>query len=579
MRPPLASRLPALLLALLLTAAACQRGDEAATTAGAAAPFLRDTGGPLRPEQAAYDVRHYALDLRVWPGERRIAGTCTVRVRLLEPLDSLLLDLDPLLTVRDVAEIGSGAVLGFEHEAGLLRIDLGDRRPAGDELAVRIAYGGQPRVAPNPPWEGGFVWATTPSGAPWIATCCQMEGADLWWPCKDHPSDKPDEGVDLWFTVPPPLVVASNGRFLGVEDGPEGTRTWRWRVTTPIANYCVALNAAPYVEVEREYTSVTGERWPVTFWALPAHRHQAAAILPQFLEHLRWFEEKLGPYPFRADKYGIVETPHLGMEHQTIIAYGNRFRPDPWGFDWLHHHELAHEWFANLVTAPDWNDFWIHEGFATWMQKLYVEDLHGPEAYHRAMAEIRPAIRNTRPMAPREPRSSGQMYFADLSAPPGQRRADDDIYFKGAWVLHTLRWLLGDEAMDQLLRRLCYPDPALEQVTDGRQCHFATSEDVQHLAEEVSGRDLGWFFELYLRQPELPRLEATVRDGRLELRWRTPGDLPFPMPVEVEILGATARVEMPGGRASLALPPGAGGAFTVDPHDWILRSANHCLGR
>jgi aminopeptidase N len=371
-------------------------------------------------------------------------------------------------------------------------------------------------------------------------------------------------------TVPAPLVCASNGRLEGVDENADGTRTWRWHVTTPISNYTVALNIAPYVTIEREYTSVAGDTFPVTYWVLPEHRAQGEQLMEQILAHLRFFEARFGPYPFRADKYGVVETPHLGMEHQTIIAYGNEYRDNEWGFDWLHHHEFAHEWFANLVTAPDWNDFWIHEGFATYAQNLYVEELHGAAAYRKSMADIRPRILNRRAVAPREPRTSGEMYFLDLDVPPGQRQSDSDIYFKGAWILHTLRWLLGDEDFALFLHRAAYPDPALEATTDGSACRFATTDDLLAIAEDVSGRDLDWFFELYLRQPELPGLEVETADGALRLRWRTPTDLPFPMPVEVRVGEELVRVEMPGGEATVELPAGA--EVEVDPHDWLLRA-------
>ena len=215
-----------------------------------------------------------------------------------------------------------------------------------------MEYGGQPRIAPNPPWDGGFTWSEH-NGTPWIATTCQGEGADIWWPCKDHPSDKP-ESMDLSFTLPEGIVVATNGDH--VETTTEnGKTTSRWHVSTPIANYTVALNAGPYTVLERTMKSVAGDEFPVRFWVLDDHAKQGEVLMDEILEHLEFFESTCGPYPFRGDKYGVVETPHLGMEHQSIIAYGNRFSGDPnFDYDWLHHHELAHEWWGNLVTAKDW---------------------------------------------------------------------------------------------------------------------------------------------------------------------------------------------------------------------------------
>lgn len=536
--------------------------------------FIRDTGGELLPAQEAYDVQHYDLTLKIEPESKSIDGVLQVRAKVLQSIDTFVLNLDPLLQVRKITRAGDSEELNFAHQQDRLDIDV--QADAGSEVTLAIAYGGNPRVAPRPPWEGGFQWARTPSGAHWIATSCQMEGADLWWPCKDHPSDK-TESMDLRITVPADLVCASNGRLLSDVENQDGTRTFHWRVSTPINNYCVALNIAPFILLEHNYDSVGGDSFPIQFWCLPESREQAQAILPEFADHMRFLEELCGPYPFRADKYGVVETPHLGMEHQTIIAYGNEFRDFKWKYDWLHHHELSHEWFANLVTAPDWNDFWIHEGFGSYLQKLYIEKRQGKAAYHEYLADVRGNLLNVKPVAPREPRTSGQIYFVDRTAAVGKRQSDNDIYYKGEWILHTLRFLIGEQALFQSIRKLAYPDAAREKVTDGSHCHFKTTDEYLALAEELSGQDLDWFFELYLRQPALPRLEYSMEAGTLQLRWITPNDMPFPMPVEVEIDGVLSRIAMPDGSGRLQVPADA--QIVVDPQDWVLRQQNHCLGR
>ncbi|HEX2189716.1 MAG TPA: M1 family metallopeptidase, partial [Longimicrobiaceae bacterium] len=445
-----------------------------------------------------------------------------------------------------------------------LWIDLGGVRAAGDRVGARVTYAGRPRVAPQAPWDGGWVWARTPSGAPWIATAVQGEGADVWWPVKDHVSDEPDS-MSIRVTVPEPLVVAANGRLRGVEPGPGGTRTYRWWVSTPINAYDVALNIAPYRVLETELESVAGGRFPVAFYVLPEDEARGRALLPEILDHLRFFEELLGPYPFRVDKYGVAQTPHLGMEHQTIIAYGAGFDNGAmtggrdWGFDALHHHELAHEWWGNLVTNADWKDMWLHEGFGSYMQALYMERRAEKRGYHAYMDWQREGLANQGPVAPRESRTSGQIYFD----------AGGDIYNKGSWFLHTLRWTVGDSAFFRALRRMAYPDPEMERATDGRQTRFADTDDFLRIAERESGRELGWLFEVYLRQPALPRLAVERAGDRLALRWEAPGGRPFPMPVEVEVDGRRRRVEMPGGRVELRVPAGA--RVVVDPDAWVLR--------
>jgi aminopeptidase N len=527
---------------------------------------IHDSGGHLMPEQAAYDVRYYDLALRVSPADSSIAGSLTVVAEIVNPTEWLVLDLDTTFTVS-AARGTDRSPLRFERRVGKIWTQLGREFQAGEEVRVTLEYAGRPRIAPRPPWQGGFTWARTRDGHPWIATSNQGEGADLWWPVKDHVVDKPDS-MSIRIRVPEPLVVASNGRLRGVEAHDDGTNSYHWFVSTPISTYNVALNIAPYRVIEDRFASVAGDTFPVAFWVLPESYEQGRAFFPEILDHLRFFEELLGPYPFRADKYGVAQTPHLGMEHQTIIAYGANFDNGAmtggrdWGFDALHHHELAHEWWGNLVTNSDWRDMWVHEGFGTYMQALYAERLHGataPRGLHAYMAANRGAIRNERPVAPREVQTSGEIYF----------HSGGDIYYKGAWVLHTLRYLIGDEAFFRALRRMTYPDPALERLTTGEHVRHVTTDDFVRIAEEVSGRELGWFFEMYVRQPQLPRLDVQRQGNEWALRWVTPGNLPFPMPVEVELDGERRRVEMPGGQARI--PASGAAAPVIDPLRWILR--------
>ncbi len=529
-----------------------------------------DSGGPLIREQAAYDVTFYDLTVAVSPADSSIAGTLAMAATVVAPTAQIAIDLDTLLAIESITltETEAEPELHYDRRGGRVFVSLPFTRQPGDELAIRVAYGGRPRVAPHPPWAGGFTWATTEDGAPWIATSNQTIGADVWWPNKDHVSDKPDS-MALHVKVPAPLVVASNGRLREVEENGDGTRTYHWFVSTPISNYNVALNIAPYRTIETDFESLTGETFPVVFFVLPESYEQGRRLFPQIVDHLRWFERTLGPYPFRIDKYGVAQTPHLGMEHQSIIAYGANFDNGAmtggkdWGFDALHHHELSHEWWGNLVTNSDWKDMWLHEGFGTYMQALYLEDTQGIEAYHAFMESVGTRITNRYPTAPRESRSSRQIYGGD-------------IYFKGAWTLHTLRHLIGEEKLREALRRMAYPTPAIAEEVRGPQVRFASTVDFVSIAERVSGTDLDWFFDAYLHEAELPRLLADVvesPDGTrtLDLRWEAPSGRPFPMPVDVRIGDRVERVEMTDGTAKVSLPPG--GEPVVDPDRWVLRAA------
>jgi len=513
------------------------------------------------PEQAAYNVTYYDLSLTVSPSDSSIHGTVLVEADVVNPLDAFALDLDTLLTVTSVMEKCENSPIKhqFVHINGKIWIELLRTRQPGEMINLQITYNGCPRIAPSPPWSGGFTWSYTEDGSPWIATSCQGEGADIWWPNKDHISDKPDS-VRLHIRVPDPLIVASNGRLENVHKHTDRTSTYHWFVSTPISNYNIALNIAPYKVIEENYKSVSGETIPISFWILPEYYEKGLEFFPQIIEHLRFYENLLGPYPFRADKYGVAQTPHLGMEHQTIIAYGAKFdnssmtRGKDWGFDALHHHELAHEWWGNVVTASDWRDVWIHEGFGTYMQALYLEETQGIEAYHQYLKSFRD-FWNIYPVAPRNSTSAGEIWKAP-------------VYFKGAWILHTLRYLIGNEPIRLLLRRMIYPDPELEKITDGRQVRFVTTNDILYLAESISGQDLDWFFDIYLRQPDLPVLVFAHDSDTLKMYWDVPEGMTFPMPVEVKIASETERIEVPPGGINIRVENDV--IPEIDPQSWIL---------
>ena len=529
-----------------------------------------DSGGVMLPEQAAYDVLHYDLAVQLFPENQLLEGEVEITAKVTTPLSYFVVDLDTLLDVRSawVNWKGDRVPLPKEQvvrEGGRIWLEPFRTHQTNETVTYGIAYGGHPRIAPNPPWDGGIQWEKTSLGDDWIATSCQMIGADVWWPVKDHVADEPNT-MDIHIRVPEPLVAASNGRLQSVDEHADHTRTYQWHVSNPINVYNVALNIAPYRLIEDTMESVAGDSYPIQFFVLPEDYDKGLELFEEIKEHLRFYEDVVGPYPFRADKYGVAQTPHLGMEHQTIIAYGAGFDNtsmtggNDLGFDALHHHELAHEWWGNLVTNTDWSDMWLHEGFGSYMQPLYRERLSGKDSYNEAMMQQRRGIRNQKAVAPDSILSSQEIY------------AGHDIYSKGSWVLHTLRFLVGDDAFFEILRRQAYPNAELEMVTDGSQTRFATTEDFRKTAESISRKELRWFFDVYLRQPELPQV-SVIRDATSVLvQWKSPNDLPFPMPIEVAIDGEIQVIEPTARGIVLSLPETA--EFVIDPNNKVLRSGN-----
>ena len=296
------------------------------------------------------------------------------------------------------------------------------------------------------------------------------------------------------------------------------------------------------------------------FWYLRGQEAQAKELFARFPRMLDFFEQEIGPYPFGDEKMGVVETPHLGMEHQTINAYGNNYRLNGYGYDQLLQHEFAHEWFGNQMTNADWDDMWLHEGFGTYMQPLYSQYLHGDTDYYSWLRDLRLMLRNRRPIVSGSSKTEEQVY--DESTGPGQ-----DIYNKGAVMLHSLRQLIGDKDFFDSIRLLVYgrADPKPGNFRP----RYASTDEYVAIVDKVTGRDLRWFFDVYLRDAALPRLDEQHDGDTLTLRWVTEHGKPFPMPVEVQVGDTLHTLSMTHGEGQLKVP--AGSLLIVDPRAKVLR--------
>jgi aminopeptidase N len=539
---------------------------SASLGAQAGQPALTETtiasGLPRAPEQEAVTFERAELSFKVDPARKWLDGDAKVTFRADKPIGKLVVDLDRNYRI-DLVEVDGTTIAAahWRNPEGRMTVELPTPLAIGALATVRIRYAGNPHVANKAPWDGGFVWATAPTGEPWVATAVQGEGCDLLWPCIDHPQGEPLEVIQH-ITVPAPLVAAGNGIAEGMEEK-DGWRTYHWRAKQP-NSYAIALNIGPYELLQGDYTSRYGNTIPLRFWYLKGNKAKAEGLFAEFAPMLDFFEEKIGPYPFVDEKMGVVETPHLGMEHQTINAYGNEYKKADSGYDWLLQHEFAHEWFGNQLTNVDWDDLWLHEGFGSYMQPLYLQWLRGDMEYMAALMKMRAALVNEHPVV-----SGHSMTEHDVSKK--ERGPGNDAYYKGALMLHTLRGLIGDEAFFRATRELVYgtatPRPG------NFKPRYASTSDFIDIVYRVTGKDYRWFFDGYLRSPSLPELLATRDAGGLALRWKSAGDKPFPLPVQVRVGDKVVDVAMTGGRGHVDMPTGA--SYTLDPHSRVLRELPH----
>lgn len=542
---------------LVLSACSSQPQDPSTTAA-----VTLETGGELRPEYKNLELAKSHMFFDVNPETRSVKGTTTLTLKVKQRQSSFVIDLDNNYQLTKI-QAETAELTDISHKNGIIRFNTAEPVVAGSTLTLTIDYEGQPHTALNAPWEGGYVWETTESGKAWVATAVQGEGCDLIWPCLDHPIFEPEQ-TDIIIRVPKGLVAASNGVLVDKSEGDDWSE-YHWRSQQRQNNYGIALNIGPFEKLEATYKSRYGHNFPLVFYYLEGNKEQAEKLFQAFYRQLDFYEDVIGPYPFYAEKMGVVETPHKGMEHQTINAYGENYKPGRYGFDGLLQHELAHEWFGNQITNTDWDHMWLHEGFGTYMQPLYGQYLHGDATYHAMMYGSRIGIRNEYPIVSNKPMSEDDVYKPERG--PGS-----DIYQKGAWILHTLRHLIGDEDFFAATRKLVYktttPKPG------NFEPHFADTQYFIDAVNQQTGADYTWFFEHYLYTAKLPKLVEKQSGTQLLLHWETHNDAPFSMPVEVSVDGVIHTLEVGKQPVSLELKS-ADIHYVVDPQHKILKQLDY----
>ncbi len=475
--------------------------------------------GSITPERAWWDLLHYELQVKADPEEMYISGTNTITYKVLKLNDLLQIDLQLPMQIRKVMQDGN-ELYWFHEGENAYQIKLRTPQKPGETKVIKIWYEGNPVVAKRAPWDGGLSWSQDKSGKPFFGTSCQGLGASVWWPCKDHMYDEPDNGVLISVNVPKGIRDVSNGTLIKDKIDSDSSRTSVWEVKNPINNYGVNINVANYTFWKDTYKGLKGDL-PLSFYVLPENLEKAKVQFNDVYRMLEAFEYWFGPYPFYEDGYKLVEVPYLGMEHQSSVTYGNGFKngylgrdlsETGWGLKWdfIIVHESGHEWFANNITYKDQADMWIHESFTNYSENLFVEYFYGKEAGAEYVRGTRKLIENKEPM---------------ISTYGVNSRSGIDIYYKGGNMLHTLRQVIAnDEKWRSVLVGL------------NKEFYHQTVEtkQIEDYLSEQSGMDLSYFFNQYLRTKNVPTLEWKQVKKKIEYRW-TNCNADFKMPLDVKL--------------------------------------------
>nr|WP_315253855.1 M1 family metallopeptidase [uncultured Flavobacterium sp.] len=475
--------------------------------------------GSITKERAWWDLKYYHLDIKVNPAEKTITGKNTVRYTVLSQSNRMQIDLQEPMQIYKVTQ--GGKEQKFVRDGNAFFIELATAQKVGETNEIVISFGGKPKEAIKPPWDGGITWKKDKNGKDFIASSCQGLGASVWWPNKDHMYDEV-ENMLISVNVPGDLTDVSNGRLQNIEKKKDDTRTFNWYVSNPINNYGVNINIGDYVNFSEKYKGEKGDL-DCNYYVL---RDNLAVAKEQFKDvprMLKALENWFGPYPFYEDSYKLVEAPYLGMEHQSSVTYGNGYKNGylghdlsgtGWGlkFDFIIIHESGHEWFANNITYKDIADMWIHESFTNYSESLFIEYYYGKEAGAEYVIGCRRNIQNDIPIVGKY----------DVN-----NEGSGDMYPKGANMLHTIRQILNDDAKWKSI---------LRGLNSTFYHQTVTTKQIEDYMSTQMGLDLSTIFNQYLRDTRIPTLQYSFQEKTLKYRW-TNTVSGFDMPVKVSING------------------------------------------
>jgi aminopeptidase N len=478
--------------------------------------------GAMHANRTCYDLHHYHLKIKVEPITRYISGSNRLSCIGLSESRTLQVDLDPAFDIERI-ETSSGPAR-FSRTGSSVVVRLPFMIRPNEKFWVEVHYKGHPHPAAHAPWDGGFVWSKDKEGFPWIGVACEGDGASLWFPSKDHPADEPDSAF-LQYEVPKNLTAVGNGQFLGKKAVSDSTQIFSFRVSYPINHYNISFNSGAY----RNWTDTvrlpeSGRVLKMSFFALPEDEEKARIQWAQSKTVIRQLSSLFGDYPFVSDGYKMVQTPYLGMEHQSCIAYGDKFQDNAFGFDYIVMHETGHEWWGNRTSSDDHADMWIHESFCTYSEALFVETTQGKETALKYLLGQKKKIKNRTPVqGPRD------VYFNDWK--------DSDMYYKGSWMLHSLRYVVNNDSIWFSFLKDLGKETGLKPLS-GNQLK-------KHISQKLH-LPLDGFFAQFLESTEWPVLEirSSQKEGKnlLSFRWNC-SRKDFISPVPVMVNGKHFRLE------------------------------------
>ena len=481
------------------------------------------SGGKLNPVQANMDIRHYTIALDVDMMNQSISGYTEVSMNLLKKTDTILLDFIHLYNVSKITVNGKSANVVHHDDKLFITSSNGFESGAAN---VRVYYAGKPPVAARPPWDGGFTWSKDSNGNDWMSINIQGEGGKMYFPCKDHPSDEPNEGADLHITIPSNLKVAGPGLLMNVSTK-KNKSTYHWKTNYTISNYCILFNIGKYKVVKDEYTTINGNKVPIEYYVLEVDTMHAKKVIETKKRDSRILEKYFGEYPWVKEKIGIAEVPNSGMEHQTMITFDNKFlykTINGQEYSANLFHEYAHEWWANKVTNKDWAHMWIQEGIATYAEALAMFDIGGQAAYDEIISGHRRGVKNRKAMVLGDEVTEEDVY------------SGGDIYGKGSFFMHSLRFLIGDDIFFPTLKTL---STAPQYTYD----HFVTTSDVEELFSRASGKNLKPFFDFFLRTTS--SIEINVKEIGYQKYQIKVNNYFMTLPYEITLNGKVNRLEIP----------------------------------